>query len=110
MQTTYHLSSAQDISSDILDAIKIAFKSKAISITIKEKENNEISDETKKMLDDRLNEYLQNPTDVQDFDEILNNLEISLIEKGKKDIEKGLLIPHKEAKERIKNHIKSKSL
>jgi hypothetical protein len=36
MYTTYHLSSAQDISPDILDAIKIAFKSKPIKITIEE--------------------------------------------------------------------------
>ena len=36
MSTTYHLSSAQDISPDILEAIKIAFKSKPITITVEE--------------------------------------------------------------------------
>ena len=36
MYTTYHLSSAQEISPDILDAIKIAFKSKPIKITVEE--------------------------------------------------------------------------
>jgi hypothetical protein len=36
MYTTYHLSSAQDITPDILEAIKIAFKSKPIVITIEE--------------------------------------------------------------------------
>lgn len=35
---------------------------------------------------------------------------IALIEKGKNDIEQNRLIPHKEAKERIKQYIKSKSL
>jgi len=36
MYTVYHLSSAQDISPDILEAIKIAFKSKPITITVEE--------------------------------------------------------------------------
>ena len=36
MYTTYHLSSAQDLSPDILEAIKIAFKSKPITITVEE--------------------------------------------------------------------------
>ena len=36
MYTTYHLASAQDISPDILEAIKIAFKSKPIVITVEE--------------------------------------------------------------------------
>lgn len=69
----------------------------------------EISKELKIKLDERLNDYLQNPNDVQDFDAMLNELEVSLINKGKKDIEEGRLIPHKVAKERIKNYIKNKS-
>lgn len=36
MYTTYHLSSAQDISTDILEAIKVSFKSKPITITVEE--------------------------------------------------------------------------
>lgn len=36
MYTTFHLSSAQDISPDILEAIKITFKSKPITITVEE--------------------------------------------------------------------------
>jgi len=36
MYTIYHLSSAEEISPDILDAIKVAFKSKAIKITVEE--------------------------------------------------------------------------
>ncbi len=36
MYTTYHLSSAQDISPDITEAAKVAFKLKAITITIEE--------------------------------------------------------------------------
>lgn len=79
-------------------------------LNFKEKQTTKISQETKKMLDERLNDYLQNPNDVQDFDAMLNELEVSLIQKGKKDIDEGRLIPHKEAKERIKNYIKNKSL
>ena len=56
MYTTYHLSSAEDITSDILDAIKANFKSKAIVITVEEEENYELSEEMKGILDHRLAE------------------------------------------------------
>lgn len=78
MYTTYHLSSAQEINVDILEAIKIAFKSKPITITIAEDTNFELSQETKNMLDVRLNDYLKNPTDVHDFDVLLDELESKL--------------------------------
>jgi hypothetical protein len=35
MYTTFHLNSAQEVNSDILDAIKVAFKSNPITITVK---------------------------------------------------------------------------
>jgi hypothetical protein len=55
MYTTYHLTSAQDINSDILDAIKAAFKSRPITIIVEEDEDNlEITSETKAILDERL--------------------------------------------------------
>lgn len=44
------------------------------------------------------------------FGNQLSENEILLIEKGKSDIEQNRLIPHKEAKERIKNYIKNKSI
>jgi hypothetical protein len=44
-----------------------------------------------------------------DWGEQLTENQISLIEKGTKDIFNNRLVTHKEAKERIKNHIKSKS-
>ena len=40
MYTTYHLSSAQEVNSDILDAIKAVFKSKPITIIV---ESNNVS-------------------------------------------------------------------
>jgi hypothetical protein len=58
-----------------LKAIKIAFKSKPITITIEEDTNFQLSQETKNMLDTRLNDYLKNPNDVQDFDKLLDKLE-----------------------------------
>ncbi len=36
MYTTFHLSSAQEINNDIIEAIKAAFKSKPITLTIEE--------------------------------------------------------------------------
>lgn len=56
MYTTYHLSSAEEITTDILDAIKASFKSKAIVITVEEEEDYEISQELKDLLDERLTE------------------------------------------------------
>lgn len=45
-----------------------------------------------------------------DENENFNNSQIESIIKGKNDVENDRLIPHKEAKERIKQYIKSKSL
>ena len=36
MYTTYHLSSAEELTTDILEAIKTTFKSKPITITVEE--------------------------------------------------------------------------
>ena len=55
MQKTFHLSSAQEISAEILDAIKAAFKSKPITIIVEEDDSdNEITAEMKTVLDNRL--------------------------------------------------------
>ena len=56
MYTTYHLSSAQDINADILDAIKAAFKSKPITIIVEEDDDTELAAEMKAVLDERLEE------------------------------------------------------
>jgi len=57
MYTTYHLTSAQEASTDILDAIKAAFKSKPITITV-EQDNSGLglSADLKVVLDERLRE------------------------------------------------------
>ena len=55
MYTTYHLTSAQDVTTDILDAIKATFKSKAITIIVEEDEY-EISEEMKAILDELIKE------------------------------------------------------
>jgi len=54
MHTTFHLNSAQDVSSDLLDAIKAAYKSKPITIIVEEEED--LSQEMKIILDNRLQE------------------------------------------------------
>ena len=55
--TTYHLNSAQEVNSDILDAIKATFKSKPITIIVEEDEDNiELSTDIKTVLDERLQE------------------------------------------------------
>ena len=57
MYTTYHLTSAQEVSTDILDAIKATFKSKPITIIVEEDEEDfELSTEMKTVLDERLQE------------------------------------------------------
>jgi hypothetical protein len=57
MSTTYHLSSAQELNADILEAIKATFKSKPITITVEEDiDHYVLTTEMKTVLDDRLKE------------------------------------------------------
>jgi len=57
MYTIYHLSSAEEVNTDLLDSIKATFKSKPITIIVEEDEtNSELSAEMKIVLDDRLEE------------------------------------------------------
>lgn len=57
MYTTYHLTSAQEVSTDLLDAIKAAFKSKPITIIVEEDKGDfELTDQMKAVLDERLKE------------------------------------------------------
>ncbi|MDR3693911.1 hypothetical protein [Mucilaginibacter sp.] len=57
MYTTYHLTSAQEINSDIIDSIKATFKSKPITIIVEEDEDDfELTTEMKGVLDERLQE------------------------------------------------------
>ena len=57
MHTTYYLKSAQEASTDLLDSIKATFKSKSIIITVEETDcDDELTDEMKAILDERLQE------------------------------------------------------
>lgn len=58
MYTTYHLSSAQEMNSDIIDSIKAAFKSKPITIIVEEVDQDDfkLTNQMKAVLDQRLNE------------------------------------------------------
>lgn len=57
MTSTFHLKSAEDLNTDIIDAIKVAFKSKAITISVEEAEDElEITENIKVILDERLPE------------------------------------------------------
>lgn len=57
MYTTYHLTSAQDVSTDILDAIKATFKSKPITIIVEEDDSDfELTADMRTVLDERLQE------------------------------------------------------
>ena len=57
MYTTYHLNSAQEINTDILDAIKAIFKTKPITIIVEEDDSDfELTNDMKDVLDDRLAE------------------------------------------------------
>ncbi|WP_298148891.1 hypothetical protein [Flavobacterium sp.] len=57
MYTTFHLASAEDLTTDILDAIKVAYKSKAITIIVEENTIAvELTADMKAVLDTRLEE------------------------------------------------------
>lgn len=55
MYSTYYFSSAEEVDSSIIDAIKAAYKSKPIIITVEES-TDVLNDEQKAILDERLNE------------------------------------------------------
>ena len=68
MYTTYHLESAQDVSVDLLDSIKATFKSKSITITVEEADcDDELTDEMKAILDERLLEDESTDMSAEDF-------------------------------------------
>ncbi len=71
MYTTYHLDSAQDINTDILEAIKVAFKSRPITITIEEEVDFELTQEMKTILDERL---LEDASDYISAEESISEL------------------------------------
>ena len=72
MYTTYHLTSAQDLNSDILEAIKTTFKSKPITIIVEEDTDDfELSDQMKAVLDERL---LEDDKDYLSADESIQKL------------------------------------
>jgi hypothetical protein len=73
MYTTYHLTSAQEVNSDILDAIKATFKSKAITITVEEDQDFELNTEMKAILDERL---VEDEKDYLTAEESINQLNI----------------------------------
>jgi hypothetical protein len=57
MYASYHLTSAQEVNTDILDSIKTAFKSKPITIIVEEDESDfNITAEMKSVLDERIQE------------------------------------------------------
>lgn len=57
MYTTYHLASAQEVNTDILDAIKATFKSKPITIIVEEDEGGfDLTTDMKAVLEERLHE------------------------------------------------------
>ena len=58
MYTTYHLTSAQEVNTDILDAIKATFKSRPITIIVEEdnQDEYELTTQMKTVLDERLQE------------------------------------------------------
>lgn len=57
MYTTYHLSSAEEVNSDLLDAIKATFKSKPITIIVEEDQESEyLTPELKITLENRVKE------------------------------------------------------
>ena len=68
MYTTYHLTSAQEVREDILDAIRVTFKSKPITIIVEEDESDfELTNEMKTISDEKLEEDLNTYIDADEF-------------------------------------------
>ncbi|MFM2368293.1 MAG: hypothetical protein RL619_593 [Bacteroidota bacterium] len=59
---------------------------------------------------DKFIDYLNYKSSHSDWSEQLSDEQMGLIEKGKKDIEDGKVLSHKEAKQRIAAYIKNKTI
>ena len=57
---------------------------------------------------DQYIDFLKYKNDQTDWSESVSEDELSLIKKGKKDIEEGRVYSHKEAKQKIADYIKNK--
>ena len=74
MYATYHLTTAQEINADILDAIKIAFKSKPITITVEEDDSDfDLTADMKSILEERLQEDPASYLTAENSINLLNN-------------------------------------
>jgi hypothetical protein len=72
MYTTYHLSSAEELNADIINAIKTLFKSKPITIIVEDNDEDIVlTTEMKAILDERLQE---NGSDDVSADESIHHL------------------------------------
>ena len=72
MYTTYHLESADEMDSRIIEAIKLVYKAKPITITVEEVQDYELTTEMKTILDNRLKE---DSSEYLTRDESLNRLQ-----------------------------------
>jgi len=73
MYATYHLTSAQDVNAEIVNAIKASFKSKPITITVEEDNSNfDLTADMKSVLDERLQEDENNYLSAEESINLLN--------------------------------------
>ena len=61
MYTTYHFKSTEEITIDVLEAIKTAFKGKSVVLTVEEEIAEQIPEWQKEIVLARLEEIKQNP-------------------------------------------------
>lgn len=79
MHSTYHFQSASEISIEILEAIKIAFKGKPIVITVAEESAVKVSDIPewqKEIVRHRREYYKTKPQELLDWDEAQKNIKL----------------------------------
>jgi signal transduction histidine kinase len=71
MYTSFHFDSAADLNEEIIDTIKSTFKSRSITIIVEEDED--LSDEYKVILDERLLENENEGIPAQDITNRISN-------------------------------------
>lgn len=79
MYTTYHFKSAAEITTDVIEAIKTAFKGKSIVLTVEEDLSDNIPEWHKKIVYERLQEMENNPNEI--LDELEFQKKLHLIKK-----------------------------
>lgn len=77
MYTTYHFKSTSEITTDVLEAIKTAFKGKSVVITVEEGEpEDDVPEWQQKLVMERVAYYKKHPEELLEWDSVKDKFKL----------------------------------